>query len=454
MSTWRFHQTLPYERSSVFEWHSRPGAVYRLTPPFMGEIADGPSDGIQVGSELTIALDGVPGRLKNWTSRHTELDPPRMFADVAVSGPLPSWEHRHTFTEVDGGTQIVDEVSIEKGPLGLPARAVESSVRSLFAYRHRQLADELAAAQRYRGEGMRVAVSGSGGLIGSALVQYLRVLGFDVIPIRRAAESGEDFIAWNPRSQWVDREALSTVDAIIHLAGEPIGKRFTQEHKDEVMISRFDPTRGLAQVAADSERIKVFISASAIGYYGANPGRKVDESAPPGEDFLAEVCNRWEKSTRPASKAGVRTAQVRTGIVLSPRGGSLAMQLPLFRAGLGGPLSDGWLSWITLDDLIGVYVHALLDDNASGPINAVGPNPVRGDEFARAIGHALRRPSLVPVPKFGPKLLLGRQGAEELALASQYVEPRALEELGFTFRHTEIRDALTHILGGAKAEAA
>lgn len=450
MPTWRFRQHLPQEREVVFAWHEREGAVHRLTPPAMGQVVEGPTHGIGVGSELTIRIDGLPKSRRDWRAVHTELERPRMFADQALSGPLPTWRHTHTFTEADGGgTEIVDEVTVEKGPLGLPARAIQSQIESLFAYRHRQLSDELAAAERYQGNGMRVAVSGASGLVGGALVPYLRVLGFEVLPIRRAARSGKDFIAWNPRSQWVDRERLSEVDAIVHLAGEPIGQRFTQAHKDEVMISRFDPTRGLAQVAADSERIKVFISASAIGYYGANPGQKVTEKSLPGEDFLSEVCVRWEKATRPASKAGVRTAQIRTGIVLSPRGGALAQQLPLFRAGIGGKLSDGWMSWIALDDLLSVYVQALVDDRVRGPVNAVAPTPVRGDEFAQVLGRVLRRPSLVPVPKFGPRLLLGKQGADELALASQYVEASVLERIGFVYRHTELQDALAHILNRA-----
>lgn len=447
MTTWRFEQHLPQDHATVFGWHERPGAAHRLTPPFMGVVAAGPTDGIREGSELTLHIDGVPGPLREWTAVHTRFDPPRLFEDRATGGPLPTWVHTHEFQEADdGGTRLLDTVTVDRGPLGLPPASVASRVRRLFAYRHRQLAEELAAAGRYNGGGMRVAVSGASGLIGRALVPYLQVLGFDVVPMKRTTQSGQGYIAWDPASQWVDHEALRTVDAIVHLAGEPIGKRFTQAHKDEVMISRFDPTRGLAMAAASSERIRTFISASAIGYYGAHPGTEVDESSPPGEDFLADVCVRWEEAAEPAAAAGVRTAQIRTGIVLSPRGGSLAMQLPLFRAGIGGALSEGWLSWIALDDLLGVYVHALLDDRARGPVNAVGPNPVRGDEFARVLGTVLGRPSLIPVPKFGPKLLLGKQGAEELALASQYVTPRELERLGFTYRHTDLRDTLAHIL--------
>lgn len=447
MATFRFEQCLPQDRERVFAWHERPGAAHRLTPPAMGQVVAGPTDGIAVGSSLTIRLAGVPGSLGEWTAVHTDLERPVLFADRAEGGPLPTWRHVHHFDEADGGgTRIVDEVTLEKGPAGLPLKLVESRIAGLFRFRHRQLIDELSAAERYQGNGMRVAISGASGLVGTALVPYLRVLGFDVVPLRRAAESGAGFIAWDPRTQWVDRERLFEVDAIIHLAGEPIGRRFTRAHKDEVLASRVGPTRALAQAAADSERIRTFVSASAIGYYGANPGARLTETSAPGNDFLADVCVQWEEATRPAAEAGVRTAQIRTGIVLTPRGGSLAMQLPLFRAGIGGPLSRGWLSWIALDDLLGVYAHALLDDQMVGPVNAVGPNPVRGDEFASVLGRVLGRPSLMPVPKLGPQLLLGKQGAEQLALASQFVVPEVLQSRDFRFRHTDLADALAHIL--------
>lgn len=318
--------------------------------------------------------------------------------------------------------------------------------------------------------GTRVAVTGAGGLVGSALVPLLRELGYEVLPVSRmtrddAARAGQDVIAWDPAAGWIDEASLSGVDAAIHLAGEPIGRRFTAAHKIEVLRSRVESTTLLAETLARFERPKTLITASAIGYYGAQPHRsprgassvRADRVMPerrgplredhaPGQDFLAGVCVAWENAASAARDAGMRVAHVRTGVVLSPRGGVLGLQLPLFHLGLGGPLSDGWLSWIALDDLVGIYVHALQSPAVTGPVNAVAPHPVTGGEFASTLGRVLRRPAIVPVPSFGPALLLGTQGARELALASQYVSSATVEGTGYAFQHRTLEDALRHML--------
>jgi uncharacterized protein len=245
----------------------------------------------------------------------------------------------------------------------------------------------------------------------------------------------------------------------VHLAGASIAGRFTASHKAQIRGSRIEPTRRLAELAArtakaDGSRLTTFVSASAIGYYGADRGDEVlTEDSPRGTGFLAGVVADWEAATQPAAGAGLRTVLVRTGIVQSPKGGTLRLLFPLFEAGLGGKLGDGrqWLSWISLDDLADVYLRALADPALAGPVNAVAPDPVRNSDYTVTLGQVLRRPTLIPVPGFGPRLILGEEGVRELAEASQRIRPDALLTAGHPFRYTRLEPALRHLLGHVEA---
>ncbi|MGB6245393.1 TIGR01777 family oxidoreductase, partial [Gordonia sp. (in: high G+C Gram-positive bacteria)] len=244
---------------------------------------------------------------------------------------------------------------------------------------------------------------------------------------------------------------LDGVDAVIHLAGAPIAGRFTDSHKAAIRNSRVGPTRRLAALAAESRTgPAVFVSASAVGFYGhARPGETLTETADSGDDFLAEVVRDWEAATAPAREAGLRVVQVRTGIVQSPLGGTLRLQRPLFAAGLGGRLGNGrqMLSWIDLDDLIDVYHRALYDTQLIGPVNATAPDPVTAADYARTLAAVMGRPALLPTPAFGPALILGRQGARELALADQRVTPAVLARSRHRFRRPTLDACLRHQLG-------
>ena len=246
---------------------------------------------------------------------------------------------------------------------------------------------------------------------------------------------------------------------MIHLAGASIAGRFTPGRKQEIHDSRIIPTRLLAELAAASATAgtavggpgpQAFVTASAIGIYGPDRGDEVlAETSARGDGFLADVVAAWEDATTPAARAGLRTVQVRTGIVQTPRGGMLRLLYPLFAAGLGGRLGGGqqWLSWIGLDDLLDIYLRAVTDPSLSGPVNAVAPAPVRNSEYTATLAGLLHRPALVPVPGFAPRLLLGGEGAREIAEASQYVRPRRLIDAGHHFRHPELEAALRHVLG-------
>jgi uncharacterized protein (TIGR01777 family) len=289
----------------------------------------------------------------------------------------------------------------------------------------------------------RIAVTGASGLIGTALVGYLKSQGHTVQRlVRRSAVSSEE-ITWDPIAGTVDMEALAGVDAVIHLAGAGVSdKRWTKKYKSEILNSRLLGTTTIAKAVA-IVKPQVFISASAIGWYGESGNRAVVESDRVGDDFLAAVCREWESA---ADLAGdVRTVKLRTGLVLDPTGGALGKMLPLFRFGLGGKLSNGkqWWSWITLHDQIRAIAF-LLENKVSGPVNLTSPNPVTNSEFTAGLARALHRPALFPVPGFALKIVLGGFSAE--VLGSKKVVPQALTEAGFTFDYPHISSALEKLV--------
>ena len=289
----------------------------------------------------------------------------------------------------------------------------------------------------------RIAVTGASGLIGSALVGYLKSQGHTVQRlVRRAAVSSEE-ITWDPIAGTVDMEALAGVDAVIHLAGAGVSdKRWTKKYRSEILNSRLLGTTTIAKAVA-IVKPQVFISASAIGWYGESGNRAVIESDRVGDDFLAAVCHEWESA---ADLAGdVRTVKLRTGLVLDPTGGALGKMLPIFRFGLGGKLSNGkqWWSWITLHDQIRAIAF-LLENKVSGPVNLTSPNPVTNSEFTACLARAMHRPALFPVPAFALKIVLGGFSAE--VLGSKKVMPQVLTEAGFTFDYPHISSALEKLV--------
>jgi len=281
---------------------------------------------------------------------------------------------------------------------------------------------------------MRVAVTGSHGFIGSALVRALESDGHDVVRVGRDV-SGQ-----------LDAAGLADADAVIHLAGEGVAaKRWTPEQKRRVLESRTVGTSLVATTVAEmSTRPRVLLSASAVGYYGDRGDDILTEESSAGRGFLADVCVQWEAATAPAEQAGIRVAHLRTGIVVGKSGGAVAKTLPLFKLGLGGRIGSGrqYWSWISLTDEIGA-IRFLLDHDVAGPVNLTGPEPVTNAAFTKAVGRALHRPTFVPVPKFGPRLLLGREAAEEVVSFSQRAVPTVLAREGYTFQHETVDEAVT-----------
>lgn len=438
-----YSSVVPAPLAEVFDWHARPGAITRLTPPWLP---------IRVQSGARSLRDGraelrLPGGAR-LVARHdpAAFDPPHSFADHLTGAILP-WRHEHRFDGTDDGqTLMTDHV---RTPVP------HAALRQVFAYRHRQLADDLAAHRWGRAQTsgpLTVAVTGSSGLVGTALCAFLTGGGHRVIRLVRRDATSTDERRWRPDDP--DAELLAGVDAVVHLAGATIAGRFTEAHKRAVRDSRVGPTERLARLVADRAanegRPPTFVVASAVGYYGADRGDEyLTETSERGSDFLADTVADWEAATSVAADAGARVVNVRTGLVQSGAGGTLPLFRALFSAGLGGRIGDGsqWLAWIGLDDLVDVYHRALVDTRLAGPVNAVAPIPVRNREFTDTLARVLNRPALMTTPRLAPRLLLGREGSVELAEADQRVVPGVLHRLGHRFRHAELEQALRHQLG-------
>lgn len=464
---------LPASARAAYGWHARPGAFERLVPPWQRIEVVSRIGGIDEGGRVVFDLRAGPLK-RRWVAAHRDAVPGEQFVDEQLEGPFDSWVHTHRFVPLaDESSRLVDEI-VYRLPLGRLGDALGGGIarrelERLFRFRHRRTREDLERHARYAERPrLTVAISGAGGLVGEALSAFLATGGHRVLRLVRgpsrsgAGTSGaagtagtagtmRGEVAWDPRRGTIDAAALEGIDALVHLAGENISAgRWTPERKESIRRSRVDGTRLIAETVARLARPpQVVISASAVGWYGLradDPPR--DEEAAPGSGFLAEVCREWEAAMEPARAAGLRVVTPRIGVVLSARGGALAKLLPPFRAGLGGPVGSGrqWMSWIALDDLVGVIHDALFERGWSGPLNAVSPAPVTNGELTRTLARVLRRPGLMPLPAAAVRLIFGEMG-EELLLASARIEPRRLVEAGFAFLRPSLEEALRVELG-------
>lgn len=445
---------LPVPAEEALAWHARPGALERLTPPWESVTVAARTGGIEPGARVELVTKLGPAKLR-WVAEHVDPGEPLAFRDVQRSGPFAHWEHLHRFVPGDNGTSTLEDhvqYALPMGALGriFGAGFARKRIERLFAYRHRVLADDLARHAGTRRD-LRVAVSGASGLVGSSLVPFLTAGGHGVLRMVRREPRAADEVRWSAEgSGMVDTKRLEGLDAFVHLAGEGIADgRWSAARKARIESSRVAGTRAIAEGLARLEhKPSVLVCASGSGFYGDRGEEELDEDSARGTGFLPDVCERWEAAAAPARDAGIRVVHARIGIVLTPCGGALPRMLTPFRAGLGGPIGDGrqWWRWIAIDDLVAVLHRAILDESLSGAVNAVAPTPVRCGDFGRALGRALSRPAILPLPAFAARAMLGEM-ADPLLLASARVVPRRLQEAGFRFAWPELDGALGHVLG-------
>lgn len=439
---------IPAPQNEVFAWHTREGAFQRLTPPWDNtKVLE--YGGIRDGERVTLRV--VAPWPRKWVAEHEGYIGGLQFKDRQVIGPFPKWVHTHRVEPaLDGDMRrCVMHDSIEfklpAGPLGVLAYwlFMRKQIHTMFDHRHATLVADMIDHQRYsQQKKLTVAITGASGMLGQALSAFLSTGGHTPRPVAR--RDGLTF----------DLDAIAGADVLVHLAGEPIAQRWNQDVKDRIRHSRVDRTRlmceQLARMSA-ADRPKVLLSGSATGVYGDRGDNLLTEdsrSGEPGSSFLTDVARDWEAATRAVSDVGMRVVHLRTGIVLHPGGGALKKMLTPFKFGLGGRLGSGdqYMSWITQDDHVRAMMHAIFDDRMSGAVNLVSPEPVTNREFTKTLGRVLRRPTLLPTPRFALRAMFGEM-ADEALLVSQRVEPMRLTASGFTFRQPHLEQALRELLG-------
>jgi uncharacterized protein (TIGR01777 family) len=446
----------PVSVETLFAWHERPGALERLTPGWDAvTVAERSGDGIRDGARVVLNVPAGPVTTR-WVMEHEGYVRNAQFRDVMRRGPFSRWEHTHRFESLGDDRSALEDVVDYALPLGALGRVAggafaRAKIRRAFAYRHAVTAADLARHATFAHQAaMHVAITGSTGLIGSALTAFLTTGGHTVHRVvRDPAKAAPGDVVWDPARGQIDRASLEGMDAVIHLAGEPVSERWTREHKTAIYESRALGTRLIAEaIASLDRRPRVLISMSAIGIYGDGKDRELVETSPLGRDFLAQVGTQWEAAADPARAAGIRTVHPRMGVVLSPRGGALERLLPPFQMGGGGKIGSGkqWMSWISLHDAISALHHLLFTESLDGPVNVTAPAPVTNAEFSHTLAHVLGRPALVTVPGFALKMMYGEM-AEVMLLAGQRVLPERLLASGFAFHHPTLEQALRFELG-------
>ena len=455
MPYFRRRSHFPISSGEVFAWHMRPGAHERLSPPWVRMRVLEKEGGIDDGGTVVLGIKQGPTEVK-WKVRHTAFEEGRLFRDEQVSGPFDKWIHSHRFIPADdGGCFLEDEIEWAP-PLGSAGRLfaegfIEKELDRIFSFSHARLKNDLTLHGRYGGNPLTVALTGGSGLIGSALRDFLSSGGHTVLPLARTeVSSGRTGLTWDPLGGHLDPAVFEGVDAVVHLAGESLAAfRWTEEKKEKILQSRREGTALIARTLAGMARPpQVFVSASAVGFYGNRGDEIMAEESGPGSGFLAMVCREWEGATGAARKAGIRVVNLRTGFIISPLGPGLGKMLPPFRAGLGGRIGSGrqYMSWIDLDDQVGLIHHALTRPGVSGPFNATAPNPVPNATFTDTLGRVLGRPTLMPLPSFAVKGMLGEVGTE-LLLNGARVLPKKAEETGYEFLFADLEDSPRYQLG-------
>ena len=456
MAVFERESIIPVPVKELFAWHNRQQVFGRLTPPWEKIRLIEKRGGIENGSRLVMEIRQGPFRRK-WVALHSDYIPGKQFCDEQVQGPFAKWIHTHQFfPEGEEASRLKDHIEYE-APLGFLGRWAAGSliahkIARTFSFRHTRTQNDL---KRYhpnaQERSLKIVISGASGLIGSALSVFLSCAGHRVYTLTRGPHQlGEMGIFWNPLKGEIDKGLMENADVVIHLAGESIAAgRWTLKRKETIRHSRTEGTKFLSQTLAALQRPpKTLIVASAIGYYGNRGDEILSEESPSGAGFLPEVCRAWEDAAEPARHAGIRVVHLRTGIVLSSLGGALAKMLPPFQMGLGGKMGTGnqWMSWISLEDMLGIFYWIIFSPGISGPVNATAPWPVTNSAFTKILGRVLGRPTALPLPSPAVKFIFGEMG-EALLLEGQQVKPVKLEKSGFQFLYPDLESALRWELG-------
>jgi uncharacterized protein (TIGR01777 family) len=457
MEAFTYRSRINTSAKNLFKWHKKPAAFERLTPPWEDvEVLDR-TGGIEDGSRVSIRTKIGPVPII-WLIEHRDYREEEQFCDIQIKGPFKHWEHTHTFVP-DGANACFMEDNVKfllpMGALGelFGNELVIRKLETLFEYRHGTLMNDMAMHKKYGVKPMKVLITGSTGLIGSSLIAFLSTGGHSVTCLKRnKSKIGEDDLYWNPEKREIDTSKLEGFDAVVHLSGENVAGRWTDEKKAEIEDSRVKSTRLLCNSLSKlKKKPSVLVCASAIGYYGDRGDEILTEDSQAGRGFLPDVSKKWEAATEVARKAGIRVVNLRLGVVLSPRGGALEKMLLPFRVGLGGKVGSGrqWMSWISIHDVIGAAYHAINVDSIEGPVNAVSPKPVTNVEFTSILGNVLKRPTFFTVPSLLLRALFGEM-ADETLLSSTRVMPSKLLSTGFEFQFTDLEASLRNLLGKPK----
>ena len=447
---------LDYPVADVFAWHMRPGALERLIPPWERITIESREGTPATGGRVVFRVRRGPTEIL-LEALHTDFEQDHLFRDEQIRGPFTRWVHTHRFEAGnEGGCTVEDHVDWEL-PMGTAGRllggsSVKAELGRLFRFRHRRLRHDLDRIARYKnGAPLRVAVTGSRGLIGQSLCNVLTTGGHGVVRlVRNRKTQTSEYAFWDPIEGIVEEEKLEGLDAVVHLAGEPLlGLRWTEEKKKSIWASRVEGTEHLSRALARLWRPpRVLVSASAVGFYGDRGDESLSESASPGNGFLAELCQAWEAATRPAARMGIRVAHLRTGLVLTPAGGALGTMLLPFKIGVGGRIGSGrqYVSWIDHDDLLGMISHVIHTPSIRGAVNATAPYPVPNSTFTATLGRVLQRPTLIPIPGLAVQALFGEMG-KEMLLQGQRIQPVVAEASGFEFEYPGLEESLRYQLG-------
>ena len=469
MPTFSASTVVPAAASELFDWHERPGAFVRLTPPWQ-DVELELWEGIRNGDRAVMRLRLGPLSTRWVAEHHAYSDACRdgegacQFQDIQVDGPFAAWSHVHRMVPAAKGSTLHDEIEYQL-PLAPVSTALGGFVADgqlvrLFAYRHRVTREDLRR-HAMAGPPQTIAITGASGTIGRQLAAFLTGAGHRVVRLVRnrsalgtATGPQEGAVYWNVRDGEIDQEALDreAPDAVVHLAGESIvALRYTEAKRRAIWESRTKGTQLLSRALASMSRPpRVFVSASASGYYGDRGSERLDEASGPGDGFLADVCRAWEASTAEAEAAGIRVVHPRIGLVLTPAGGFLKTLAAPTALGLGGWIGEGrnYLPWIAIDDAVYALAHVITDDSLSGPVNLSAPEPTPSKPFVQTLADTLDRPAVLSVPRSVVRTL-GGDVARELALKSSRMVPARLVGAGFEFAYPDLHHALGHVLGRA-----